>query len=194
MIKGWESYEYTKAYSAATAEDLRPVVRKAAKAANQRLVRLEKAGLTTGIYKGVQKVLGKVEKPRFKERTQSLGIYELREEYEQLRSFLTAKGSTVQGVKAADKKRYQKARGMGFKGSQQDFFDAVEKYYSDQVAKIYSSDVIYEAITSNDTIEIDAGIAALDKGMSEGRALLEGIRAKRKKRAKRNAKKSRRKR
>lgn len=192
--KGWESYEYTKAYSAALADDLIPVVRKAAKAANQRLVRLEKAGYTKGIYKSVQKALGKEEKPRFKERTEKLSLFELKEEYERLRDFLSAKGSTVQGRKETDKKRYQTAVSRGFTGSQSDFYDTVEKYYDSQVSKIYSSDVIYEMITDNDTGELDESIKELNKGSSEAKAYLQGLKAKRKKKRSENAKKSRRKR
>ena len=41
--KTWQDYEYQGAYMLASAEDLRRVVRRAAKAANQRLLRHERA-------------------------------------------------------------------------------------------------------------------------------------------------------
>ena len=44
--KTWQDYEYQGAYMLASAEDLRRVVRRAAKSANKRLLRRERAGRT----------------------------------------------------------------------------------------------------------------------------------------------------
>lgn len=191
--KLWLDYEYKKAYSIATVEDLRPVVRKAAKAANQRLLRLERAGATDrGIYKSVTaRLKSQTGKTRFKERTQGISdIFELKAEYELLRTFLSAETSTVQGRAIVDRRRYETAKSRGFKGSQTDFYDAVERYFSEVVAQQFSSDVVYDIITSGDDDIIDSVMRkAKDYEQSKGQSLIDYLKAKKEKSG--GAKKSR---
>lgn len=143
-----------------TREDLVKVINKAAKAANQRLRSLEKQGLekqsggyryARGQFKGL--------KPRFKERLKpDTDITTLRHEYMQLREFIGMKTSTVTGVKMAEAKGFETAVERGFEGTAEQWKNNVEKYFGVVQEGLLSSDVVYSALTSNDTDVIDEQI------------------------------------
>lgn len=184
-MQSWEKYEYKGALSIATAEDLRPIVRRAAKAANQRLLRLEQKGYKSGAYTIAQKRLSQSGRKRFKERTGSMNIAQLRTEYVRLREFLSAKSSTIIGKKAIDNNRYQTAVSHGFTGTFEEFTDLSNRLWTENIEKLYSSDVIYDALISNDEDEIEM---IIEKSQSpeyidektKGKNLLEHLRRKRK--------------
>ena len=186
-MQSWEKYEYKGALSVANANDLRPIVRRAAKAANQRLLRLERVGYTGGIYSITQKRLAQSGRKRFKERTASMDIAQLRTEYARLRDFLSAKSSTISGKLAIDKKRYQTAVALGFEGDIEEFADLSNRLWTENIEKLYSSEVIYDILISNDEDEINR---IIEKSQSpeyidektKGKNLLEHLRRKRKRR------------
>lgn len=190
-MKSWEKYEYKGALSIANAEDLRPVVRRAAKAANQRLLRLERKGYTGGVYAIAQKRLAQSGRTRFKERTGKMNIAELRTEYARLRDFLAAKSSTIGGKHAIDNKRYQTAIARGFTGTAEEFADLSNRLWTENVEALYSSDVIYDALLSNEDDEINyiiekAKSAEYLDGKVKGENLLKHLRLKRKAKKKDN--------
>lgn len=189
-MKSWEKYEYKGALSIANAEDIRPVVRRAAKAANQRLVRLEQKGYIGGVYAIAQKRLAQSGRRRFKERTDKMNIAELRTEYARLRDFLAAKSSTIGGKHAIDDKRFQTAVSRGFTGTFEEFSDLSNRLWTENVEALYSSDVIYDVLLDNDDDEIDhiietAKSAEFMDSKVKGQNLLEHLRRKRKRKAKR---------
>lgn len=149
--KTWQDYEYKGAYMLASAEDLRRVVRRAAKAANQRLVRREKAGRTKGVYAGVMADLGRMGRRRFVEtsgRLEKMSVNELRHEYVLLRDWLSAKTSTLQGLRAADDKRYQTAKERGFTGTLEEWNEIAESFFTAEREKYFDSNAIYMQVTS----------------------------------------------
>lgn len=169
-VKTWADYDIGDP-SQADQYELSSAVRRAAKAANQRLLRLERAGATKGIYENAMYDL--VNRRRFRERTEKLSLNALRHEYKILRSFLSAKTSTVQGRQNTIDKRYKTALDHGFFGSLEDFNFAVTKYFADNVESLYSSDIIYQAITSGKTDIIDAALDQYGSDESKrGSALL----------------------
>lgn len=186
-MKSWiEHYEYKGALSIANAEDLRPIVRKAAKAANQRLVRLERAGLTKGVYAMATSRLelgGKGK--RFKEQTKNLNLQQLRSEYAQLRDFLTAKSSTVAGQKNINRNRYNTAKAAGLSPdiSQDEFNDIVSKIFTEKTEALYSSEIIYEALMTDDQDIINEVLEAAKDGRRieekvQGKKLIEYLKHK----------------
>lgn len=188
-MKSWEKYEYKGALSIANAEDLRPVVRRAAKAANQRLLRLEQKGYTGGVYAIAQKRLAQSGRRRFKERTGSMDIAQLRTEYARLREFLAAKSSTISGKQAIDNNRYQTAASRGFTGTFEEFTDLSNRLWTENVEALYSSDVIYDVLISNDEDEINyiiekAKSAEFMDSKVKGQNVLEHLRRKRERKAK----------
>lgn len=165
-----------------TNAELVKVIRKAAKAANQRLRALEKSDVIdtakTGGYKYAQSQMpGKI-KPRFNERPkENVGRTALKHQYLQLREFMTMKSSTVTGVRAIKDARYQTAVQRGFKGTAEQWDMAVRKYFTKAVEKLFDSDKIYDAITGNNTDVMDDIIAAdRDDQMTKGQALLDYVR------------------
>lgn len=164
--------------------DLVKVINRAAKAANQRLRSLEKAvdvnERTAGAYKYVQDQFRGVERPRFKERVKyDTDVTTLRQEYRQLREFISMNTSTPTGVRAIHDKRYQTAVANGFDGSREQWDMIVQKFFTKQVEKIYDSDTIYSAITGNN---VDVMQQLLDfyneerADVSRGQALVDYIR------------------
>ena len=97
--KPWADYakgeKPTKAY---TTDELRSIVNRAAKAANNRLRALEKAGYTKSAYQRAARQTGK-DIPRYREKVASASRQELEKEFAQLRDFITAPTSTVGGVR-----------------------------------------------------------------------------------------------
>lgn len=162
-------------------QDLIKVVRKAAKAANQRLRSLEKNTdvneRTAGGYKYASTVMPDKSKPRFKERTEKLEIGQLRQEYLQLRQFMTMKTSTPTGVKSVKDARYQTAKQQGFNGTQEDWDNAVQRFFTEKAEKLFDSKTIYSAITENNTDVLQDIIDAdADNKRTRGQALLDYLR------------------
>lgn len=151
--KSWDDYEYRGYFEHANRSDLIPVVRKAAKAANQRLLRMERAGLTNGVYARISGQLAQLGRRRFAEsegRLKNMGLQELRHEYVLLRDWLSAKTSTVQGKKNADISRYYTAKMRGFTGTLEDWIEASKTYFTEQYEALFSSDVLYTSIITGD--------------------------------------------
>lgn len=151
--KSWDDYEYRGYFEHANRSDLIPVVRKAAKAANQRLLRMERAGLTKGVYARISGQLAQLGRRRFAEsegRLKNMGLQELRHEYVLLRDWLSAKTSTVQGKKNADISRYYTAKMRGFTGTLEDWIEASKTYFTEQYEALFSSDVLYTSIITGD--------------------------------------------
>lgn len=158
LEKTWQDYEYQGAYMLASAEDLRRVVRRAAKAANQRLLRRERAGRTKGVYAGTMTALGRLGRRRFaesKSRLDKMSINELRHEYTMLRDWLSAKTSTLQGLRASDDKRYQTARERGFEGTLEEWNDIAARFFTKEMESYYSSDILYQMATQGNTDLVD---------------------------------------
>lgn len=156
--KTWQDYEYRGAYMLASAEDLRRVVRRAAKAANQRLLRRERAGRTKGVYAGTIAALGRLGRVRFaesKSRLDKMSINELRHEYVLLRDWLSAKTSTLQGLKASDDKRYQTAKERGFTGTLEEWNDIASRFFTKEMEGYYSSDILYQMATQGNIDLVD---------------------------------------
>lgn len=151
--KSWADYEIQNLQTA-TEEQLRKAVRRAAKAANQRLLRLERAGKQDR-YSYKQAMQDLVNRKRFTENPQKLKIAALRREYKLLRSFLSMKGSTVSGLNATDEKRYQTAVANGFKGTFEEFYEQVNKYFGKAIDEYFDSHVIYIAINTGKLNIID---------------------------------------
>lgn len=165
-----------------TKQELVQVIRKAAKAANQRLRSLEKSDAIntakTGAYKYAQSQMpGKI-KPRFNERPkETADRTALKHMYLQLREFMTMKSSTVTGVRAIKDARYQTAVQRGFQGTQEQWDMAVQKFFTKAAEKLFDSDKIYDAITGNNADVLEDIIAAdRDDQMSKGQALLDYVR------------------
>ena len=170
--KTWADYDAGPVNELTKAE-LVKAVRRAAKAANQRLLRLERAGLTKGVYATAQKNLGK--RRRFKEKPDKMTLGQLRTEYVNIREFLVSKTSTVQGRRDTDWKRYSKALSKGFLGTYEEFYEMIERYYIDKQESLFSSKVIYQAITENTTEDLDAAeeeAKKVEESRQKGAALL----------------------
>lgn len=149
--KSWEDYEYRGYFEHANRSDLIPVVRKAAKAANQRLLRRERAGRTKGVYAGIMAELGRLDRRRFiesKKRLDEMSINELRHEYVMLRDWLSAKTSTLQGLRAADDKRYQTAVERGFTGTLDEWNQIAETFFTAEREKFFDSNATYMQVTA----------------------------------------------
>lgn len=165
-----------------TNAELVKVIRKAAKAANQRLRALEKSDAIntakTGAYKYAESQMPGRIKPRFNERPkESVDRTTLKHMYLQLREFMTMKSSTVTGVRAIKDARYQTAVKRGFKGTPEQWDMAVLKFFTKSAEKLFDSDKIYDAITGNNTDVLEDIIAAdRDDQMTKGQALLDYVR------------------
>lgn len=173
-VASWVNYDVGDPKTVPRA-DLEAAVRKAAKAANQRLLRLERAGATTGVYMSAMQDLG-LDRRRFKERPQKLSIAELRHEYASLRSFLSAQTSTLQGRRKRLGKIYDTLVERGYKGSYDNAMYDLEKAFTEHIEQYFDSKTVYDAVVKGniDLLEMlankqDEIRAAPDKG----RALLD---------------------
>lgn len=153
--KTWADYDIGNLGSQ-NEEVLRKAVKKAAKAANMRLLRLERAGYSdTWAHRMALENLKNISegeglsapRKRFREYTKNLDLYQLRREYTALREFLSMKSSTIQGLRDTQIKRYNKAVEKGFAGSLDEFNVLLEKYFGQHYEKMISSDIVYQAIT-----------------------------------------------
>ena len=176
--KVWADYAL-KNFRRATRADLQAAVRKAAKAANQRLLRLERHDETRGAYKIAQRFFKDTGRRRYKERTSKLTYNELQKEYKALRSFLSAKSSTIQGAYEIAYKRYQTAVSKGYGGTFSQFELDVRKAFTKITEGLFSSDVIYEALTGGNLDILDETVKQFeDSSDLRGRALLTYMRRK----------------
>ncbi len=164
--KQWSDYDIGDP-TEAKQEELSAAVRRAAKAANQRLLRLERAGYTSGMY--AQAMYDLVDRKRYKENVKNLTINQLRHEYKILRNFLSAKTSTIQGRRDTIMKRYNKAQEKGFSGTLEEFEFAVTKYFAEAVESLFSSNVIYSSITAGETNIIDEAVERYGKDEKDNR-------------------------
>lgn len=146
--KPWGDYaKGEKPVNAYTTEELRRIVERASKAANNRLRALEKAGLTKYAYRMAGSHTGK-EKPRYKERVGKATREQLTKEFMQLRDFMTAKTGTVSGYREQQRVYLEKAKEMGFEGSADDLSMLFEKYMTKENEAMFSSQIIYDEIMS----------------------------------------------
>lgn len=174
LVKPWSHYELSNA-DTATADELAKAVRRAAKAANQRLLRLERAGNTGGVYKRTTDKLGR---KRFKERTDKLNINALRREYNRLRSFLSAKTSTVAGRNESDRKRYETAVSRGYKGTMEDFYNDIDRMFDEKTESYFNSSTLYQSILSGEIGLIESVIDTLNsRNVEESKRKGEALKA-----------------
>lgn len=146
--KSWKDYDIGDP-GKSSREQLIGAVRKAAKAANQRLLRFERAGIQKGMYQNAMIDLSG--RRRYKERPEKLSLTQLRHEYTILRNFLSAKTSTIQGRRDTILKRYATAVGKGYDGDLSDFEVDIERFFAKEAETLFSSDVIYTAIVQGHT-------------------------------------------
>lgn len=165
-------------------EELKNIVKKAAKAANTRIRTLEKKGLAdkAPAYKWMKYKTGE-EKPRFKEGISKLSREELEKEFIRLREFMIKKTSTVTGYREVVEKNVQRARDMGFTGTPEELGALFTKYMTEKNEALFGSDIIYQAIVTNrgDNLQEVAREfqARVDKDRQRGAMLLELLRKKR---------------
>lgn len=165
-------------------EELKGIVKRAAKAANTRLRTLEKKGLADKVpaYKSISGIL-KMERPRFKESTAKMTKEELTKEFLKLREFMGMKTSTMTGYKEWNENKVQAARNMGFTGTPEELAYLFNRYMTEKNEALFGSDIIYQAIVSNniDKLELEQigkeYQANLEKDISRGERLLQLYRA-----------------
>lgn len=149
--KPWEDYAHgEKPIKEYTTEELRDINRRVAKAANSRLRALEKAGYTKWAYNMAIRLTGK-EKPRFTESKAAIGKLsrqQLESLFYNLREYMTAQTSTVQGTKAQEQKYLKAAQDMGFEGASDDLSALFEKYMTKELENKLGSDIIRGEIMS----------------------------------------------
>lgn len=186
--KPWGDYaKGEKPVNAYTTEELRDIVKRASKAANNRLRALEKAGMTKSAYQRAIRHTGK-ENPRYREKVATATRQQLVSEFSQLRDFMTAPTSTVAGMREYREKLTKLARERGFAGDFESLSTLFEKYMSAEWENLLGSDIIYEEIVSGRasagsleeirekrTRAQDAN-RMIDDDRREGRLLLESLR------------------
>ena len=146
--KPWADYaKGERAANAYSTDELRDIVKRAAKAANNRLRALEKAGMTKSAYQRAVRQTGK-NIPRYREKVSSATRQELQKEFYQLRDFMTAPTSTVGGMREHQQRVLKAAQEMGFKGDITNMSALFEKYMTAEWENLLGSDIIYEEIVS----------------------------------------------
>ena len=182
---GWPTYAPgNKAPRSYSEEELKGIVKKAAKAANTRLRTLEKKGLAdkAPAYRSISGIL-KMERPRFKESTVKMTKEELTKEFLKLREFMGMKTSTMTGYKEWNENKVQAARDMGFTGTPEELAYLFNRYLTEKNEALFGSDIIYQAIVSNniDKLELEKigkeYQANIEKDISQGERLLQLYRA-----------------
>lgn len=177
----WENYDIGSAYSA-DRKTLEKAVRRAAKAANSRLRRLEAARETRYAYRSAMTNLDG--RKRFYEYTKNKTMAQLRREYGMLRDFISRPTSTLQGIYNTRTRRYMTAVERGFQGTEEDFYRLVSAYFTEEVESLFSSDIIYDTIVTGRRDIIDE-ILVRSQGerdrFSQGRALIQYLKASREK-------------
>lgn len=175
QISSWANYDIGDVTKAKTA-DLIKAVERAGKVANTRLRALEKAGYTGGMYAHAMADLG-LPRKRFKEHAKTMSRAALQREYTAIRSFMSAATSTPSGVRRANKRRYETAKQRGYVGTEEAFYSAVERYFTKKAEAVFSSDVIYSAITEGKT-DIVTAVLNEEQTKTPGEALLEYLKRK----------------
>lgn len=185
QVHRWPTYAPgNKSPRSYSEEELKGIVKKAAKAANTRLRTLEKKGLAdkAPAYKSISGIL-KMERPRFKESTVKMSKEELTKEFLKLREFMGMKTSTMTGYKEWNENKVQAARDMGFTGTPEELAYLFNRYMTEKNESLFGSDIIYQAIVSNniDKLELEQigkdYQANLEKDISRGERLLQLYRA-----------------
>lgn len=185
----WPTYAPgNKAPRSYSEEELKGIVKKAAKAANTRLRTIEKKGLADKVpaYRSISGIL-KMERPRFKESTVKMSKEELTKEFFKLREFMGMKTSTMTGYKEWNENKVQAARDMGFTGTPDELAYLFNRYMTDKNEALFGSDIIYQAIVSNniDKLELEQigkdYQVNLEKDISQGERLLQLYRARQRK-------------
>ena len=162
-------------------EELRGIVKKAAKAANTRIRALEKKGLTQKSpayqYIASEKHGLGMERPRFKESTAKMSRAELNKEFLKLREFMRKKTSTVTGYRDTVEKKVQKAREMGFTGTPEELSELFDRFWTEENEKLYGSEVLRQAIYSRQVSNLQEIAQAfqtkVDKDRQAGAMLIE---------------------
>lgn len=173
-VASWVDYDVGDPKTVPRA-DLEAAVRKAAKAANQRLLRLERAGATKGVYKSAMQDLG-LDRVRFSERPQKLSLAELRHEYVSLRSFLSAKTSTLQGRNEWLHNIYNTLLSKGYDKDFETAMYDLERAFTEQIEKYFDSKTTYNAVVKGDIDVLKTLASKQDEiraAPDKGRALLE---------------------
>lgn len=142
--KPWEAYA-TKGPNVSnySREELEQTVRRASGAANRRLKRLEEAGETKGVYKRALGMLETQGRTKFSGAVKSMTRSELIAEYLRLRDFLSAKTSTLQGIKDWKRNVYESLKDRGFEGSQAELSELFDKYMIKELEDALGSTVVY---------------------------------------------------
>lgn len=145
-------HETVKNPSTLTHERLIADVRTMAKQANQRLVRLERAGKdNTAAYQRAHDYLFGLERARFKETSKNLTRQELVREYRALDKFLSMKTSTVKGANDIEKqkaKTFSEHYGLKIKTKKdvKRYADLWDRLGSKQLKNLFGSDTIAKII------------------------------------------------
>lgn len=140
-----------------TIEQKRQAVKKLAKTANQRLLRLERSGYTQYAYRKASRNLMNFEKPRFSENLKNANKYQIQKELLALEDFLQRSTSTVSGAKKAHQRALatlkkdritasgQYARGLDInKVNSQDFFDFLNSVEYKNMERLVASEDLQE--------------------------------------------------
>ena len=156
--QGWQKYSYQGDVSKATRDELTPIIQRAAHVANERLRALERSGETSGAYKMAQTYLSLYDRTKFPEGNQilkNMRYGQLQATYRELREFLSAESSTLSGINRIRKSRYDTAVQRGFNGTENEWNTAVVKYFSEVKEGLFSSDMVYNAITNQSGMSLD---------------------------------------
>ena len=158
---GWSRYEYKQHggdINYATRTELTRVVQRAAHVANERLRALERSDVKHGAYMMARSYLNVHNRTRFMEGNKSLAnmtLSQLRTMYAELRGFLSAKTSTISGVKQVRENRYKTAVSRGFTGTESEWGLLVAKYFAKAREGLFSSDMVYNALTNQAGLKVD---------------------------------------
>lgn len=142
--------------SKASRAELLAAARAAAKTANQRLVRLERAQQegrlysTNAAYSLAMNYLAESGRRRFQERPgKDVSRNELLRQYNRTLEFLGAKSSTVRGITSIERNRYNTYKAAGYSGTFQQFRQDMQKLWSSEWASFgYGSQEVYMIATS----------------------------------------------
>lgn len=148
--KPWEAYAPKGPNATSyTREEMEQIVRRASGAANRRLKRLEEAGETKGIYKRALGMLETQGRTKFSGAVKSMTRTELVAEFMRLRDFLSAKTSTMQGIKDWKRNVYESLVDRGFTGSQEELSELFDKYMTKELEEALGSDVVFTLLQSD---------------------------------------------
>lgn len=156
--------------SRASKAELLAAARAAAKTANQRLVRLEKAVQGGSIrtentaYNFAMNYLAEQGRRRYRERvSHKMTRNAILREYQKTLEFLGAKSSTLTGLKSIEKNRYLTYKSAGYTGSLAGFKQDMARLWSSDWAKFgYSSEVVYQIATSGKRSDIKSFVSMLN--------------------------------